>query len=332
MGRNKNRKYESPDDTPTQTATDEFRFVIPEAVHRKVMYWIDKASPNEVSGFGSLDFDEATSTFTVREAILLKQEVSGGSTELDENAINKAMFLMKDEPNALKWHWHSHPTFGTFWSGTDMNLIRQLGQRGWIVATVLNCKRESRTAFLTSVEVMGRPHDIFVDEIPFAVKSIPDKASQAVYDKEFDANVKVKKWAALQPYTPPGYDKPGSLWRPYEQPTKKSEMWSREADEERFEERHHRPSKQKLTPQFIPDKAYDCWGYAKVGDLTIYNPLHDEDVKDKGDQAIFVMIAEMSPEAIEFLEKCDAKFANAVKRYVIDLTSNAEVYSEMGNM
>lgn len=269
-----------------------FKLNVPEKVFEKIMYWINKASPNEVSGFGSLDFDVETREFTVRDAILLKQEVSGGSAEIDDAAIAKAMYEMREEPNALKWHWHSHPTFGVFWSGTDENLIRQLGQQGWIVATVFNCKRESRTAFLTTVELMGKPHDIFVDNFPLEVRQVVDTETQRIYDAEFDAKV-TTVWANRQKsYSSGHYTKDKEYNGPYIAPIRKA------------------------IPTPIYPSEYDDYGYATVDGEFIYNPIYDSSVK--GRQQQFAMIDDMQDEEISFLRERDYGFANLMRAYVVE--------------
>jgi hypothetical protein len=177
------------------------------------MFWVNRADA-EVSGFGSLDYDEQTKTFTPREVILLKQTVSGSDTEMDASAIGKAMFLLRDEPNALKWHWHSHVRMGVFWSSTDMDLIRQLGSQGWLLASVFNQKEEVRTAFYETVQTVqtsfieAQRRECFIDEIPTTVILNRDPALVEAWIKEFDDNVTEKKYSAPVP-SPSGYIPPG---------------------------------------------------------------------------------------------------------------------------
>src|SRR5690606_20505605 len=71
----------------------------------------------------------------------------------------------------------------------DMEIIRSLGQRGWILASVFNRKEEVRTAFLTTTQIFGRPHDVFVDEIPtFYLDNLSDELRLKL-DKEYDEMV-----------------------------------------------------------------------------------------------------------------------------------------------
>lgn len=285
-----------------------FSLKIPDKIFEKIMYWIDKCSPNEVSGFGTLEFDEATREFKVTDAYLLEQEVSGGSAEIDDRAIAKMMFQKRNEDNALKWHWHSHPTFSVFWSGTDMELIKQLGRQGWIVATVLNCKRESRTAFLTSVDVMGKPHDIFVDDFPMEIVSQPDAALQRQFDEEFDANVKRQSSSTYYSGGKSNYE------RNYDN------IYDR--DENKRDYKPHlgiAPSAvttKKELPKKIKKSDYDSYGYTQDENMDyVYNPMYDEVVIGRTEQ--FMAIDEMEQHEIAHLRERDNDFDNLVRDYII---------------
>lgn len=307
MGKkNKKRKFFAPASEPVNSLeeenkspneADKFKLNIPDKVFEKIMYWINKASPNEVSGFGSLDFDEETREFTVRDAMLLEQEVSCGSAEIDDNSINKAMYKMRNEPNALKWHWHSHPTFDVFWSGTDEELIRQLGRKGWIVATVFNCKKEMRTAFLTSVELMGKPHDIFVDDFKTEIVIEVDEdlaRRQKIYDQEFDINVKTSKWSFKDYKTKKNYD------------------------DGRREKRNYTPYLGESNGiERIWPYEYNAYGYAETrGGAFVYNPIYDCEVIGKENQ--YLAIEEMKEDEIEFLKERDYKFSDLYREYIKD--------------
>lgn len=164
------------------------KLIIPDHVWQKIMWWTNK-SKNEVSGFGSLDYDEKTKTFTVRNAYLLDQEVDATSAEIKPEAIGRLMYQMREEPNALKWHWHSHVDMAVFWSADDRKLISDLALQGWIVATVVNKKCEIRTAFSTVVGVMGENQEHFMDSIPTETPRFLDANLTTAWDKEFDSKV-----------------------------------------------------------------------------------------------------------------------------------------------
>lgn len=305
-------------ETAPSTAT-EFQLHIPERVYNKIMYWIQKSSPNEIAGFGSLSFDVEHRIFRVNDAMLLKQEVSSGDAEIDDNAINKAMYEQRNDPGALKWHWHSHPTFGVFWSGTDMNLIRQLGQQGWIVASVFNLKKEVRTAFLTSVDLMGKPHDVFVDDFKTIVERPAMTAAQlAAFDAEYEANV-TSKWK--------------SSYKPYEYPSEKkyAPPASRHIDGDDEYHGYERvgnvylPKKKAI--EKIPKSKYDKFGYATVEGKQIYNPLHDAEVMN--DDVLYSMLSDMHPDEIDFLKERDDEFARIYREYMVSEAKEIPDHNEV---
>lgn len=164
--------------------TNDFSLIIPRDVMDKINWWMHKTN-KEVSGFGSLEFDEITKTFKVKDAILLKQKVCAASAEIDSEALAKAMYEMREEPMGLKWHWHSHVNMGVFWSQDDRDLISSLGSRDWILATVFNYKEERRTAFMTTSRVMGCDHDLFIDDIPTSVTNYIQAELYEEWDKEY---------------------------------------------------------------------------------------------------------------------------------------------------
>lgn len=309
------RRYETvtsaPDPDADENIATGFSLKIPEKVFEKIMYWINKASPKEVSGFGHLDFDEDTRQFRVRDAILLDQKVTSGSAEIDAKALGKAMYEHRNEVNALKWHWHSHPTFGVFWSGTDMNLIRELGQQGWILASVFNCKRESRTAYLTTVEVMGKPHDIFVDDIPFKVLKNYSLKDLQEYDKEFDAKVRNEYSGGYSG----GYGGGG----PYHNPPTVIDKGNKIDTGERTG-----------YPRRIYPSEYDVNGYAHLDGDYIYNPIYDNQVPTRVDA--YNVIDEMKDDEIETLMKHDFNFPSIYKDYLESrrtiMKTNEEKYGQ----
>ena len=159
--------------------------VINRDVFQKVMFWIDKAD-TEVSGLGAIEIIDGVPT--VVDAILIDQECTGTETELDPQAICKAVYEYEKagKPGEIRWWWHSHVNMDVFWSGTDYAAIEQLGENGWFLSTVLNKRRELRTAFFGTT-----PMKLFVDEIKTTIhQQIPDEL-MASWSMEF--NNKVKK-------------------------------------------------------------------------------------------------------------------------------------------
>lgn len=67
------------------------KVVIDDLVYRQVMYHVDRAGNDEVSGFGSVVIDKEAGVFRVVSAMVLKQKNSSAATELDAQAMANAM-------------------------------------------------------------------------------------------------------------------------------------------------------------------------------------------------------------------------------------------------
>lgn len=166
------------------------RVIIDNQVYQKIQYWVNKAT-GEVSGLGKGVWT-ANGAFKVTSAILLKQENTGTSTDLDPADVSKAMFELREEPGHLNFWWHSHVDMGVFWSGTDTDTIRSIGRNGFVVATVFNKKREMLSAFYTqSTDMLP---EVFLAEIPTQVLQFLDRDQTAMWDKEYDEKCKTKTY------------------------------------------------------------------------------------------------------------------------------------------
>lgn len=165
------------------------KVVIDNDVYRKVMFWIMKAQGKEVSGLGNIQV-EKDGVIRVVSAMLLPQVNGATHTDIEPDAVCKAMFELKDSPGELKWWWHSHVMMNVFWSGTDMATIRDFGAGGWIVATVLNQKREVRSAFY-SQDGQRTPwgvQPLFLDELTTEITDYIDPRTHE-WEAEYAKNV-----------------------------------------------------------------------------------------------------------------------------------------------
>lgn len=288
-----------------ETSATKFKLIIPRHVMDKISWWMHRTT-KEVSGFGSLAFDEETNTFTVKDAILLKQKVTSASAEIDPGAMAKAMFRMKDDPNGLKWHWHSHVNMGVFWSADDMEIIRSLGQRSWVLATVFNYRDERKTAYLTQVPVASplggtRPHDIFVDDIDTQVINYVPAATYNAWDAEYDEHVTEMSYA---------YNYSEKTLTPYQ---RRLELEKEEV--KLLNERTEKPDT-KFPGRPYTSGTYDSHGYVDAPgfrDGTIYNPCFDTMLVTQSDK--LDAIAEMTPDEIDFLVECSPTFKELLRQY-----------------
>lgn len=293
----------SPSKTEAIVGTN-FKLEIPDDVFQKIMWWINK-SELEVSGFGHLDYDEKSRLFTVRDAIILKQKVAQASTEIDPSALAKAIYETRNEPNALKWHWHSHVNMNVFWSGDDRELIRSLAHQGWILATVFNKRHEMRTAFSEVTTVFGNKHEVFIDEIPtYTQRYLPNDLCKQ-WDKEYEGKVEEEKVS----YGSYGY---GNDWT-YET----GKGWIRGSDQLELDEVKKKeiiPISEKgigKTPSAYmginSEVEFDDCGLARIAPgVLIYNPVYDDTLKDFDD--VLDAIERMDPEDIEWCRKNDPEF------------------------
>lgn len=164
------------------------KVVIDNEVFRKIMHWVNK-SEYEVSGLGTLVL-EPEGIFRVKSAMLLPQKNGSTHTDIEPEDVGKLMFALKDEPGELRFWWHSHVNMPVFWSGTDMDTIRKLGQGGWFLSTVFNKKRELRSAFY-AVQGINSPwgaQALFQDELDTKIEPFTE-AIHAVWDEEYETNV-----------------------------------------------------------------------------------------------------------------------------------------------
>lgn len=160
-------------------------------VFQKIMFWVDKA-PGEVSGLGKLTIDKDTGIIKITEAILVKQVNGAASTELDPQAVGKAMYAMRDVPGHLNFWWHSHVNMQVFWSGTDMNTIREIGQHGFLVSTVFNKKREMKSSFYRKADEIFA--ETFIDDIPTKIIDMIPVNFIEEWTKEFNEKCEVEKY------------------------------------------------------------------------------------------------------------------------------------------
>lgn len=174
---------------------EEPKIVFDRIAHSKIQYWVDKCD-DEISGLGKVVREEDGS-FLVKEVMLFPQENTGGSTEIDGKALAKAMFELKDAPGELNFWWHSHVNMAVFWSKTDSDTIKQLGERGYFLASVFNKKGHQRNAIYATMPVGDGKMGLFVDDIEHEVVNFVSKDIIKQWDKEYEKNVKKKTFTVF---------------------------------------------------------------------------------------------------------------------------------------
>ena len=84
--------------------------------------------------------------YIIEEPVILKQEISGGNTILDKEALAeyyvKTAMKHKDKRDLQFLWWHSHHTMAAFWSGTDLTAIDEFSDGKISMSLVVNLREE----------------------------------------------------------------------------------------------------------------------------------------------------------------------------------------------
>jgi proteasome lid subunit RPN8/RPN11 len=143
----------------------DLQLVIPERIFEMVMYWVDK-SPIEISGVGNIKVRrDEPSVMDVTAVTLAGQVNSATQTDITAEELGAAMHALRREKGVTRWFWHSHVDMGVWWSGTDIQNMRDSVGDGWIVETVFDKSRDFRSAY-----VIGKPF-MAVDKIETIIES-----------------------------------------------------------------------------------------------------------------------------------------------------------------
>ena len=139
------------------------KIVIGREAYDKIMYYVHKAK-FEISGLGNVQVIDGIPTVT--DIILLKQENDPTETEIDGDAIAKALYDHHEAgmEGELKFWWHSHVNMGVFWSATDMKTIDNLTEQGWFIHGVFNKKNEYKCAY-SNID----PVNVFMDNLDMEI-------------------------------------------------------------------------------------------------------------------------------------------------------------------
>tara|TARA_R110002020_G_scaffold318615_1_gene534259 strand:+ start:61 stop:981 length:921 start_codon:yes stop_codon:yes gene_type:complete len=99
----------------------------------------------EIGGM-AIVYKNKTGDYVVEEPVILKQEVSGGNTVLDKDALAeyyvKSAMKHKDKLDLQFLWWHSHHTMAAFWSSTDLAAIEEFNEGKVSMSLVVNLKQE----------------------------------------------------------------------------------------------------------------------------------------------------------------------------------------------
>ena len=120
----------------------------------------------------------------LKDPVILKQQISGSNCVLDKDELalyyTKVGTRLKKKNFRFVW-WHSHHTMDAFWSGTDLNAIKEYSDGDFSFALVINLKEEYklRVSVWKPIEVHEDVELVIIGES----KKIPKKIVDEVEDK-----------------------------------------------------------------------------------------------------------------------------------------------------
>jgi hypothetical protein len=162
-------------------------------VKDKMGGWCNAAN-GEVSGLFLVRLSD--SVFYIYDVFLPEQMGSTGYTKIDGHASGRLYgYLQKkygmEGMGHLKGWWHTHYTFGTFWSGTDDNTAQSNAvlAEDWSLSIVIN----QAGSWLARVDIVS-PIPVMVDELP--IEFVPDKVKHSKRNYKRD----IERW--VKPFPP----------------------------------------------------------------------------------------------------------------------------------
>lgn len=143
-------------------------------------------SPVEINGWGLVEQSEEGKHFYVSDVFILKQEVSGGDAEGDQDALMEFLGACM-EPQKVKFQWHSHHEMAAWYSSTDTEGIEDYGcSADYMLSMVVN-KAQDCVCRLD----LFRPFRM-TSEVPVFVSVPIEKAIMEFCQREFDAKVTMR--------------------------------------------------------------------------------------------------------------------------------------------
>lgn len=160
-------------------------FISPESKEKLDLYI--RLCQEEISGLGFARVEG--NDFIIEDIMLLPQEVTAGSTDLNNEDVSKFMVsLIKDDidPSLIKTWWHSHVNGKCFWSSTDNNTIDRFNN-DWMVSIVGNHSGE----YNVRVDLY-KPFRVTLDELDLQIYRPEDLRLEAKIRAEITEKVKKK--------------------------------------------------------------------------------------------------------------------------------------------
>ena len=172
-------KFEMPD-KPIVVLTNE--------VYNKLMTYT-KSLDVEISGLGIVKRKD--NIFQVEEIFLLNQTVSTSECDIEPKSqvgLMQKLIAEGKSPSDIKLWWHSHHTYGTFWSPRDEETMTKYGGKDFLISIVTthSGKMKARLQIFNPIKAYIENVSIMIQRPTFGHKIIAD------CQKEIQEKVKIK--------------------------------------------------------------------------------------------------------------------------------------------
>lgn len=172
--------------------------IIPRKSYTKMVQYT-RSVESEISGLANVEWDKEHKNLVVGEVYLLKQKVTSGATDLDDDDVHHFMVnqIKKGITRTPRLWWHSHYNFDTFFSTTDEDTIKRLRTDTFIVAICIN-----QSGDMACKAIVSTPEkDKEIDPLPVRIvpkssfeptKEIKEEVARKVTMEKFE--IIVPKW------------------------------------------------------------------------------------------------------------------------------------------
>tara|TARA_Y100001938_G_scaffold149299_1_gene235693 strand:- start:1100 stop:2032 length:933 start_codon:yes stop_codon:yes gene_type:complete len=193
--------------TRTKDLSKERKFYISREDWKKVIAYAESSYHQFKAEIGGqlVVIEDDDGDFILKEPVILKQTVSGGNCEMEEEAlaIHYSKMVGKYGDKVRHCWWHSHHTMGAFWSGTDDSTIMDNPTHDFSVSLVVNLKQEYklRVQFFYPIEHEENITLHFLDDeidrdegIDSEVKALCSKEHHVTPTVHYNANNQGTLW------------------------------------------------------------------------------------------------------------------------------------------
>lgn len=136
-----------------EDALKEIQLLIPLATYRKIMAYASICE-TEISGFADVEYNIERNVFIAGEVYLPEQDATEVAVHFEEETMSKFM-MERIEAGAKQlpriW-WHSHVDMTAYLSRTDEDTLEELQNETFIIALVVNKKKEMAAKAYVCVE------------------------------------------------------------------------------------------------------------------------------------------------------------------------------------